>query len=151
MRRESCNDGGERFSVRVCQRSGAKGSRLAGLSLSRSGSLIKSEGQTGGLPPSFSSTLHRPLSPSTATGYSDRSGKEVEERREGRRWREQGADVESLAACGDCKLWLCGQTRDSNRQIRCFRAAIRSLSLACTLRLPDAVTACRRVRVGVCV
>lgn len=32
----------------------------------------------------------------------------------------RGADAESLAACGDCKPWLCGQTGDSNRQIRCF-------------------------------
>ncbi|MEQ2170205.1 hypothetical protein GOODEAATRI_032938, partial [Goodea atripinnis] len=48
----------------------------------------------------------------------------------------QGADVESLAACGDCKLWLCGQTGDSNRQIRCFRAAARSLSLALRAQAP---------------
>lgn len=37
--------------------SGGKGSRLAGSSLRRSGPLIKSEGQTGGLPPSLSSPL----------------------------------------------------------------------------------------------
>lgn len=37
--------------------SGGKGSRLAGSSLCRSGPLIKSEGQTGGLPPSSSYPL----------------------------------------------------------------------------------------------
>lgn len=42
--------------VRVC-RSGGKRSRLAGSSLRRSGPLIKSEGQTGGLPHSFPSPL----------------------------------------------------------------------------------------------
>lgn len=48
--------------------SGGKGSRLAGSSLRRSGPLIKSEGQTGGLPPSFSS----PLPPSFALSLPSR-------------------------------------------------------------------------------
>lgn len=44
-----------------------------------------------------------------------------------------GAGAESLAACGDCKPWLCGQTGDSNRQVRCFWTATLSLSSApCT-------------------
>lgn len=53
--------------------SGGKGSRLAGSSLRRSGPLIKSEGQTGGLPPSFSSPLPPSfaLSLSPAAGYSE--------------------------------------------------------------------------------
>ena len=53
--------------VCVCG-SGGKGSRLAGSSLRRSGPLIKSEGQTGGLPPSFSS----PLPPSFALSLPSR-------------------------------------------------------------------------------
>lgn len=48
--------------ARVCVcGSGGKGSRLAGSSLRQSGPLIKSEGQTGGLPPSFPSPLHPSL------------------------------------------------------------------------------------------
>lgn len=105
------------------------GSRLAALSLCRSGLLIKSEGQTRGLPPSFSSSLPPSLPSSTATGYSVAPW-DVGRRRRRRRSRrgEQGADAESLAACGVCKLWLCGQTGDSNRQIRCFWATALSLS-----------------------
>ena len=114
--------------VFVWRGSGAKGSRLAGLSLCRSGLLIKSEGQTGGLPPSFSSSLPPSLPSSTATGYSVALW-DVGRRRRSRRG-EQGADAESLAACGVCKLWLCGQTGDSNRQIRCFWATALSLSFA---------------------
>lgn len=52
------------------------------------------------------------------------------ERREGGGRGFTGADAESLAACGDCKPWLCGQTGDSNRQIRCFWTATLSLSLS---------------------
>lgn len=63
-----------RWCLCVCG-SGGKGSRLAGSSLRRSGPLIKSEGQTGGLPPSFFSPLHpslpHPLSRSSAAGYSE--------------------------------------------------------------------------------
>lgn len=51
--------------------SGGKRSRLAGSSLCRSGPLIKSEGQTGGLPPS-SSPLHPSLSLSFALSLPSR-------------------------------------------------------------------------------
>lgn len=50
--------------VSVCG-TGGKGSRLAVSSLCRSGPLIKFEGQTGGLPPSFS-LLHSSFRPSFA-------------------------------------------------------------------------------------
>lgn len=128
--------------------SGGKGSRLAGSSLRRSGPLIKSEGQTGGLPPSFSSPLHpslpHSLSHSPAAGYSE-ALREVEGREEGEGG-SRGADAESLAACGDCKPWLCGQTGDSNRQIRCFWTA--TLSLLCSLHSDSQ----RQLQpVGVCV
>lgn len=58
----------------------------------------------------------------------------------------RGADAESLAACGDCKLWLCGQTGASNKQIRCFWTA--TLALLCSLHSDSQ----RQLQpVGVCV
>lgn len=126
----------------LCVRgSGGKGSWLAGSSLRRSGPLIKSEGQTGGLPPSLLFLSTPALPPSSALSLLSRwlfrvSVRWKGGRGEGRR-REggvMGADAESLAACGDCKPWLCGQTGDSNRQIRCFWTAALSLSLLCSMQ-----------------
>lgn len=75
--------------------SGGKGSRLAGSSLRRSGPLIKSEGQTGGLPPSLSSPLHPSLPPSLIRSLAPQPlaiQRLCERRRAGRRegGREQG-------------------------------------------------------------
>lgn len=57
-----------------------------------------------------------------------------------------GANAETPAACGDCKPWLCGQTGDSHRQIRCFLTATHTLfPLLTAVRLPKAVTAARCV------
>lgn len=63
----------------------------------------------------------------------------------------QGADAKSLAACGDCKLWLCGQTGDSNRQIRCFGAAAPSLSFAAYIQSPRGSYSLLAVCASVCV
>lgn len=69
------SSGGGQLHVFVCMRvcaAGGKGSRLAESPQRRSGPLIKSEGQTGGLPPvSIPPSVPHWLSHSPATGYSE--------------------------------------------------------------------------------